>query len=133
MKRDLSTSADVVQLVDTFYGQVRADAILGPIFDEVARVDWERHLPKMYAFWESVLFGTPGFKGNPLAAHRELAQRTPLTSADFCRWLELFRASVDGLFAGPMAEEARERAQRIATVMQHAIAHDALSDEHARR
>jgi len=128
MKRDLSTPADVVQLVDTFYELVRADDILGVIFDEVAHVDWERHLPKMYAFWESVLFGTPGFKGNPLAVHRELARRTPLTSVEFGRWLERFHAALDSLFAGPMAEEARGRAVRIAAVMRHGIAQDALDD-----
>ena len=114
--------------MDAFYEQVRADDILGVIFDDVAHVDWERHLPKMYAFWESVLFGAPGFKGNPLAMHRELARHTPLTSVEFDRWLDRFHATLDSLFAGPMAEEARCRAVRIAAVMQHGIAQDASGD-----
>lgn len=121
-RTDLLTPADVVLLVDTFYGRVRADEILGPIFNEVARVDWDQHLPKMYAFWESVLFGTPGFKGDPLGMHLKLARRTALTAVEFGRWIEVFHASVDALFAGPGAEEARLRAVRIANVMQHHIA-----------
>src|SRR3546814_8180955 len=61
------------------------------IFDDVAHVDWGAHLPKMYAFWESVLFGKPGFKGDPLSAHRLLARKTPLTVVEFSRWVSLFK------------------------------------------
>jgi len=121
---DLTDRADIVRLVDAFYGRVRADAILRPIFDGIARVDWALHLPKMYDFWESVLFGRAAFKGNPLAVHRELARRAPLTSTEFSRWLQLFHASVDELFVGSCADEAKSRASRIALVMQHHIAAD---------
>jgi hemoglobin len=114
---DLTDRADIVRLVDAFYGRVRADAILRPIFDGIARVDWGLHLPKMYDFWESVLFGRAAFKGNPLAVHRELARRAPLTSTEFSRWLQLFHASVDELFVGSCADEAKSRASRIALVM----------------
>jgi hemoglobin len=76
----------------------------------------------MYAFWDSVLFGVPGFKGNPLAVHLVLAGRTPLTSHEFDRWVSVFHATVDELFVGPMATEAKQRAVRIATMMQYHIA-----------
>ena len=99
--------------MDIFYGRVRAD--------DVARVDWDQHLPKMYAFGEALLFGSPGFRGNPLAVHRELASRSPLGAREFTRWLRVFHASVDTLFLGPRAEEAKARASRIATVMQQHI------------
>jgi hemoglobin len=110
--------------VDTFYERVRTDDILGPIFDDVARVDWAGHLPKMYAFWDAVLFGTAGFKGNPLAAHLQFAQLTPLGSREFGRWIELFHSTVDARFSGPVADEAKTRASRIAIVMQHHIIAD---------
>jgi hemoglobin len=124
---DITSREDIVHLVDAFYARVRQDALLAPIFDGVAHVDWAAHLPKMYNFWESVLFGSVGFKGNPLAVHRMLAFRAPLTSREFDRWLDLFRASVDAAFAGPTAEEAKGRASRIAAVMQHHIAADFAS------
>ena len=119
---DLIASADVVRLVDSFYDAVRQDEMLGPIFNDVAQVDWAVHLPRMYAFWESVLFGAPGFNGNPMAVHRELAGRRQLTGREFDRWLQLFHASVDAAFTGPRADEAKRRATRIAQVMQHYIA-----------
>jgi hemoglobin len=121
---DIMSRDDIVDLVDAFYDRVRSDGILGPIFDEVARVDWAGHLPKMYAFWDAVLFGSAGFKGNPLGAHLQLAQLTPLGSREFGRWIELFHATVDALFSGPMADEAKARASRIAIVMQHHIIAD---------
>jgi hemoglobin len=124
---DLTNRADIVRLVDAFYDRVRADAILSPIFGDIARVDWRVHLPKMYDFWESVLFGTATFKGNPLVVHRDLARRIELTSTEFDRWIELFHTSVEELFVGPFANEAKLRASRIAQVMQHHIAVDRAS------
>jgi hemoglobin len=121
---DLTTRADIERLVDTFYERVRDDDRLGPIFNDVARVDWATHLPRMHAFWEAVLFGAPGFSGNPLAVHRTLGQQTPLTPNEFDRWIALFDQSVDALFSGPNADEAKLRARRIAAVMQHHIEAD---------
>lgn len=124
---DLASRADIERLVDTFYDRVRADDRLGPIFNDVAQVDWAAHLPKMYAFWGAILFGEAGFKGDPMAIHRALARRTPMTGAAFDRWVDLFHASVDALFDGPVAYEAKQRASRIAMVMQHHIAMDELA------
>jgi hemoglobin len=87
----------------------------------VARVDWAEHLPKMYAFWDAVLFGTAGFKGNPLGVHLQLAELSPLGAREFDRWLALFQANVNRQFSGPMASEAKQRAARIAVVMQQHI------------
>lgn len=123
---DLTSRDDVIRLVDECYERVRSDERLGPIFADIARVDWNAHLPKMYDFWEAVLFGTTTFKGNPLEVHRSLARLTTMSADEFGRWLDLFRASVDALFHGEMAEEAKQRAARIAGVMQHHIDTDAM-------
>jgi len=119
--RDIVSRADIVSLVNAFYDSVRGDDILGPIFDVVAHVDWDRHLPKMYDFWEGVLFGQSAFRGNPLAVHLGLSRRVAMGPREFGRWLELFHANVDALFSGPVADEAKVRALRIATVMQYHI------------
>ncbi len=119
---EITSRADIVRLVDAFYDRVREDEILGPIFNDVARVDWDVHLPKMYDFWESVLFGKAAFKGAPLPVHLALSRRVALTGDDFERWISLFHATVDSLFAGPLAAEAKIRAWRCAAVMQHHIA-----------
>ncbi|MEO8624691.1 MAG: group III truncated hemoglobin [bacterium] len=120
---DLTTREDIVRLVDAFYARVRADARLNPIFEDIAHVDWAQHLPRMYAFWESVLFAGTAYRGDPLAVHRELGRHVSLTPLEFGRWLELFDEAMDALFAGPHADQAKLRASRIAVVMQqHATA-----------
>jgi hemoglobin len=126
-RRDLATRQDIIALVDGFYDRVRADDLIGPIFDGIARVDWAAHLPKMYDFWEAVLFGAGNFKGNPMAVHRALARQAPLTSDAFDRWLALFRETVDERFAGAVAEDAKDRAQRIALAIQFHIAVDQMT------
>jgi hemoglobin len=116
---DIVDSRDVARLVNVFYDRVRDDDLLGPIFDDVAHVDWATHLPRMYDFWESVLFARATFKGMPLVVHRALARRTPLTTAAFERWVALFVSTVDDLFFGSMAEHANTSAARLAAMMQH--------------
>ena len=118
---DITSRADIERLVNAFYERVRRDELIGPIFNEVARVDWAAHLPKMYDFWESVLFGTARFKGQPLAVHLALARLTPLTTRDFDRWLSLFHATVADLFAGEVADEIGIRATRIASTMRYHV------------
>jgi hemoglobin len=116
---DITDRRDVACLVNVFYDRVRGDDILGPIFDDIAHVDWATHLPRMYDFWESVLFARATFKGAPLVVHRALARRTPLTAAAFDRWIALFQSTVDDLFSGPMAERVKDSATRIAATMEH--------------
>ena len=120
-RHDITTRADIERLVDTFYERVRGDEILAPIFDDVAHTDWARHLPKMYDFWETVLFGAPAYRGQPIGIHVELATRVALGQREFGRWLALFVDTVGAAFLGPQADEAKLRAARIANVMQHHI------------
>jgi hemoglobin len=107
---DITTEADVKQLVDAFYGRIRDDALLNPIFSDVAEVDWSEHLPKMYAFWNGIILAQPGYRGAPWPAHAGL----PVTSEHFRRWLDLFRATVDERFAGEAARRAKNAAASIA-------------------
>lgn len=115
---DICDRRDIRALVDEFYRRVRRDPSIGPLFDEVAKVDWLHHLPVMYGFWENVLFMNGAYGGNPMAAHLSLNRKAPLTKAHFDRWLELFTGTVDQLFEGEMAERAKDRALSIATIMQ---------------
>jgi hemoglobin len=107
---DISTEADVRQLVDLFYTKVQSDTLLDPIFSDVAKVDWSHHLPKMYAFWCGMILGQPGYVGQPWPAHAVL----PVSAEHFQRWLELFRATVDENFSGEGATRAKNAAASIA-------------------
>ncbi len=119
--RDIQGRGDLVKMVDAFYAKVRADKSLGHVFDEVSRVNWETHLPKLYNFWDSVLFRAGTFRGNPLAAHAKLLDRVEFGWPMFERWLELFRETVSELFAGENAEHIVRCAEDMARVIHSKI------------
>ncbi|MCP5556445.1 MAG: group III truncated hemoglobin [Verrucomicrobiaceae bacterium] len=116
-KPDLLGRAEIEVLVNAFYDRVRGDETLGVIFDKVAQTNWETHLPKMYAFWETVMFRSGGFTGNPLAAHAKLVPLTDMGRDKFDHWLTLFRSTVDDHFAGENAEHIKRCAEDMANVI----------------
>jgi len=118
MKSDIVSRKDIETMVRTFYEKVKQDAVIGPIFNDVAKVNWEKHLPVMYDFWENTILFTGGYSGNPMKPHQELHRIFPLEEKHFTRWLELFKSTVDELFSGEKAELAKQRAMSIATIMQ---------------
>jgi hemoglobin len=95
--------------------------VIGHIFTDVAKVDWEKHLPVMYDFWASLLFDEQSYTGNPMLKHISLNKLTPLGSKEFSTWLDHFRDTVVELFEGPKAEEAMARAEHIAALMEYKI------------
>ena len=118
MKKDILTRKDIETLVDAFYVKIKKDEVIGFIFSEISHVNWEKHLPIMYNFFENMLFYTGSYTGNPMELHKHVNQMFPLTSKHFDRWNLLFSSTVDELFAGKTAELAKQRAKSISTVMQ---------------
>ncbi len=113
---DLNDPTDVAELVQRFYRDVAQDDLLGPMFNDVAKVDWSEHLPKLTAFWCRALFGIPGYSGNPFRAHRDIHEQRAFTLAHFQRWLDLFEETMDLRWAGPNASRAKELARNVARV-----------------
>src|SRR5689334_21383205 len=107
---DISSIEDVRRLVDTFYGKVRGDGLIGPIFIGAIGDNWPAHLEKMGRFWQTVLLEGHTYYGSPFAPHA----RMPLESRHFDVWLGLWNATVDELFDGPKAVEAKWRAEKMA-------------------
>ena len=129
---DIETPADIDRLVETFYRQrVLDDPIIGFLFTDVARIDLAAHLPKISAFWQLQLLGHPGYRGQTFAAHKALHERAQLTPDHFHRWLYLFEATIDDLFAGARADTAKQRARAIARSMQQGLARQPISTERA--
>ena len=118
---DLRTTRDIQLLVDTFYQQVLKDEVIGHFFNEVIQLDLETHMPVMYQFWESILFGLHEYKGNPMVKHIALNQKSRMEPEHFERWLSLWTSTVNKLFSGPKADEAIQRAGHIAALMQHKV------------
>lgn len=119
--RDIENRTDIETLVNSFYDKVREDARIGHIFTEVAAVNWIEHLPKMYLFWETILLDKVGYKGSPVADHVKLSRKTPMEQKHFDRWLELWTSTVDNLFQGTCAEEAKKRAGYMTMLMRYKI------------
>lgn len=104
-------AAYIALLVDSFYDRVRADAMLGPIFN--TRIsDWPKHLQQMKHFWASVLHASGTFSGNPMAKHIAIAK---IEEAEFRRWLTLFDETLAAIEPHPEASAmVAARARQIA-------------------
>jgi hemoglobin len=111
------TEAMIEQLVRGFYAKVRADAVLGPIFEARIR-DWEPHLAQMCAFWSSVALMTGRYQGTPMAKHLPL----PVDAAHFDRWLALFETTARELCPPQAEAHFVERARRIAASLELGVA-----------
>ncbi len=111
---DILTQDDVKILVDCFYEKVRKDKILSPIFNDKIKDQWASHLDKMYGFWESILLQDRSYYGNPFLKHVNL----PIEKIHFDRWESIFYTTVDELFEGKKAEEAKWRARKMSEIFQ---------------
>lgn len=97
-------------LVDSFYDKVRKDELLAEIFNERIGDNWGEHLEKMYRFWQTVLLTEHTYFGSPFSPHASL----PVDENHFERWITLFYESIDELFEGEKAKEAKWRAKKMA-------------------
>ncbi|WP_022834628.1 group III truncated hemoglobin [Salisaeta longa] len=109
---DIQSRDDVHAVVSAFYRGIAEDPLLGPYF---ASVDLDAHVPRLVAFWTSIVFQSGTYRGRPFDAH---AQLEGLQARHFRRWLQRFEATVDARFAGPRAARMKQRARQIATVFQ---------------
>lgn len=119
----MSTSSDILNLddvkllVNDFYGKVRENAMLAPIFNGVIGDNWPIHLEKMYGFWQTLLLDTPAYSGSPFLKHAQL----PIGAEHFDTWIRLFNETVDAHFRGPKADEAKWRAARMSEMFQYKL------------
>ncbi|WP_298301162.1 group III truncated hemoglobin [Hydrotalea sp.] len=117
MKKDIENRSDIELLVNTFYAEVKKDTLLWPYFEHLTAAQWQKHVERMYLFWENALFYTGGYLGNPLQRHRKIYQKKKIDNKHFKRWLDLFVAVTDCFFEGEKANLAKQRAYNISVVM----------------
>ena len=114
-------------MVRRFYADVAQDDLLGPMFHDVAQVDWSEHLPKLAAFWCRALLGMPGYEGNPFRAHLLVHAQREFTPAHFERWLTLFHETLELGWTGPNTRRALDLADNVARVHSHQLLGHAVS------
>ena len=112
--RDIEDRQDCERLVRAFYSRALEDPIIGWIFVDVAKLDLDAHVPVIASFWETILLGARSYRGGAFRPHAEVHMKAGLRRGHFERWLVLWRATVDELFAGGRAELAKAHAERVA-------------------
>ncbi|MFT2008054.1 group III truncated hemoglobin [Pontibacter sp. 13R65] len=117
--KDILTLEDIKALVDTFYSRIREDELLAPVFEDRIKGNWEKHLDTMYRFWQTVLLEERTYQGSPGMKHITL----PVGEAHFEQWLRLFYKTIDELFVGQKAQEAKWRAARMAEMFAQKISY----------
>jgi hemoglobin len=115
------TEESIRSLVDGFYGKVRLDSELGPIFERAIGSSieaWKPHLQKMYDFWSSITLFSGRYSGQPMRKHLDLP---PFPLELFDRWLALFHETADELFAPELSQVFKLRSQMIAQNLRQAL------------
>lgn len=117
LTRDLADRADIHALLSKFYGRVLDDDLLAKPFTEVRAKGLDSHLPVMCDFWETMLLQARLYQRSALEVHRVVHHNHPLDHRHFLRWLTLWLDTVDVMFSGPVAEQAKTQGRRIAWAM----------------
>lgn len=117
MKTDITCRADIEKFIVAFYEKVKADETIGFIFTDVVKMNWEKHIPLIVDFWETILLDNPVYRNNAMEVHFDLNKKIPLQKEHFKSWLLLFGTAIDELFEGKTADLAKTRAKSIADVM----------------
>lgn len=115
--KDVATREDIELQVNSFYNKVVKDDVIGFFFKDVVKVDFEQHLPKMYSFWESILFGQMTYKGNPMGAHFPINEIEAMEQKHFDRWLQLWKETLLENFSGENTDMAITKSENIAKLM----------------
>ncbi len=111
---DIETREDCERLVRAFYGKAFEDPFIGFIFKDVAKLDLEAHVPQITSFWETVLLDAHSYSGGAFRPHVEIHAKVELREGHFDRWLQLWFGTVDELFKGDRANQAKIHALRVA-------------------
>jgi hemoglobin len=109
---------DIRRLVHTFYGRVRKDDLIGPIFNEKIE-DWDEHLAKLCDFWSSVVLRTRRYEGRPMRAHLLMPM---IRGPHFDRWLDLFEDTAKKVLPVEAAPVFIGRARQIADSFEFGLA-----------
>jgi len=118
LKDDIKTREDMFLLVSTFYEKVRKDETIGHFFNSAIE-NWDEHLDRLTTFWESNLFLRGKYRGDPLVAHTKVDKENnnTITQLHFGIWLNLWYKTIDELFEGDYAENAKRRARKMSTFL----------------
>ncbi|KTD05004.1 group III truncated hemoglobin [Fluoribacter gormanii] len=111
----------IEKLVTHFYQKVQRDEVLGSIFNDVAQVDWDEHIPLLCQFWNSIMLKTNEYHGNAYQKHVLLKQFVHIEEAHFVRWLDLFQEEAEFHLPAGISEEIVQKASLIAESLKYGM------------
>ena len=116
MREDLMGRADIKRLVVNFYSKIRKDKETGYFFNNFIQ-NWEEHFEKLTDFWESNLFFSGTFRGNPALAHVKVDMQleNSITPYHFGIWLNYWFQTIDELFQGERTQRLKTNARKMST------------------
>lgn len=114
---DLDSEANIRTFIDSFYLKVLADEVLEPIFNDVAAIDINVHIPIIVQYWQKLLLGQKGYSRHTMNIHRDVHRKSAFTAEAFDRWLTLFTQTARLEYSGPYTDKAIKIATSIAENM----------------
>lgn len=125
MRQDIKDKQDIEKLITTFYSKLIENEEMRVFFKEV---DWQNHLPRMIGFWEFIIFSTPNaYTGSMMQPHFSMHEKHPMTDANFKTWIRIFQETVDELFEGPKADDAKNAAFTIGATLKYKVLQPKIS------
>lgn len=119
--KDIENRKDIEFLVNSFYDKVKQNPIIDKFFTPEQGFSFERHIPIMCDFWETILLHQQKYSGSPVAKHFEVDRKIKIDKTHFDEWVSLFFSSVDEAFQGEVAEEAKKRASLMSQLMLYKV------------
>lgn len=117
VKSDIENVEDIKILISTFYERAKGDALLSAVINDHTIANWSDHLSVMCQFWQTILLNKEPYKGTPAKKHVDL----PIGNKHFDRWITIFHQTLDDLYAGPVTEEAKFHAHKMAEIFRYKL------------
>lgn len=119
MKPEISSRKDIKLIITKFYDKLLIDEKMIPFFEDiVASNTLEHHLDVISDFWNDILFDTNIYSNNVMKKHVDKNVFVAFKKEHFIIWTSYFFDTIDTYFDGVLAQNMKNRATSIATVMQ---------------
>ena len=112
-----TVNKEIVQrMVNSFYGKVIKDPLVGPFFtdrfgDDIEGKVWKEHLVLLANYWSMLMLGENDYHGRPMAPHFDMPG---ISRKAFEQWLFLFHETVDEIYIPKIGEYFKNQSNEVA-------------------
>ena len=117
--KDISSRKDIKFIITNFYDLLLKDDQMLPFFEDILiNNHLNEHLEIITDFWNDILFQTTTYKNNTMQKHIDKNAFIEFKKKHFAIWTSYLFTTIDASFSGEIAQQMKNRATSIATVMQ---------------